>query len=373
MAQIPTEVPDAGTPIINAQGFIDPVWHNFFFTLLRRTGGSAGLVPVTNVYGSLPIVSSGTTEPTISIVPATPITPGSLSAADKAKLDGVAPGAAIVSVIGTAPISSSGGNNPNISISPATVSLPGSMSAADKVKLNGITPGAAVASVSGSAPIVSSGGTSPAISITNATTGADGAMSAADKVKLNGIGTGATVTGVTGTAPIVSSGGAAPAISIVPATGSVPGSMSAADKAKLDSLVYATGNWTPAISFVTPGNLAVSYTTQVGHYTQIGRKVSVDFEIVTSSFTWTTAAGALRITGLPLAANSSVPEFTGLLSWAGIVTTGYTSLNATILSTDVNAIRFQASGNNVARVVVSAPSMPTGNSIVLVGSIEYFI
>lgn len=38
-----TQVPDAGTPIFNAAGYIDPVWHNFFSTILRRTGGSAGI------------------------------------------------------------------------------------------------------------------------------------------------------------------------------------------------------------------------------------------------------------------------------------------------------------------------------------------
>lgn len=41
----------------------------------------------------------------------------------------------------------------------------GFMSGADKAKLDGLTPGAAVASVSGTAPIVSSGGTTPAISL----------------------------------------------------------------------------------------------------------------------------------------------------------------------------------------------------------------
>lgn len=38
-----TQVPDAGTPIFNSAGYIDPVWHNFFSTVLRRTGGSVGI------------------------------------------------------------------------------------------------------------------------------------------------------------------------------------------------------------------------------------------------------------------------------------------------------------------------------------------
>jgi hypothetical protein len=173
--------------------------------------------------------------------------------------EAAAPAAAgVASVSGTAPIASSGGATPDISIAAASASTAGSMSAADKTKLDGITAGAAVASVTGTAPIVSSGGTSPAISITAATTSADGSMSSADKTKLDGIAAGAEVnvnadwnavsgdaqilnkptivSSVTGTAPISSSGGTTPAISITAATTSVAGSMSASDKTKLDGI-----------------------------------------------------------------------------------------------------------------------------------------
>lgn len=72
---------------------------------------------------------------------------GFMSAADKTKLDGVAPGATantgtVTGVTGTAPIVSSGGTTPAISITAATTSAAGSMSAADKTKLNGIATGA---------------------------------------------------------------------------------------------------------------------------------------------------------------------------------------------------------------------------------------
>ncbi len=93
----------------------------------------------------------------------------------------------VTSVSGSAPIVSTGGTTPELSITPATTGAAGSLSAADKTKLDSLTSGAAVASVSGSAPIVSSGGATPAISITAATTGAAGSMSAADKTKLDGI------------------------------------------------------------------------------------------------------------------------------------------------------------------------------------------
>jgi hypothetical protein len=58
--------------------------------------GSPGTGTVTSVTGTLPIVITGgaTVTPNVTIVPATDIATGSLSAADKTKLDALAPGAA---------------------------------------------------------------------------------------------------------------------------------------------------------------------------------------------------------------------------------------------------------------------------------------
>jgi hypothetical protein len=38
-----TQIPDTGTPIFDSNGFINPVWHAFFSTIVRRTGGSEGV------------------------------------------------------------------------------------------------------------------------------------------------------------------------------------------------------------------------------------------------------------------------------------------------------------------------------------------
>jgi len=110
-------------------------------------------------------------------------------------------GGLVDSVSGAAPVTSTGGVNPIVGITAATDLAPGSLSAADKTKLDGLTPGAAVASVSGTAPIASSGGTTPAISITAATTVAAGSLSAADKTKLDGLTIGPT-TGTTAQRPV---------------------------------------------------------------------------------------------------------------------------------------------------------------------------
>lgn len=63
-------------------------------------------------------------------------------AATSVGTNGLASAAGVTSVTGTAPIVSSGGVTPAISISAATASAAGSMSAADKTKLDGIATGA---------------------------------------------------------------------------------------------------------------------------------------------------------------------------------------------------------------------------------------
>ena len=95
------------------------------------------------------------------------------------------------SCTGTLPITVTQiGGAATMGINAATDSLPGSMSAADKTKLDGIAALAAVQSVSGTAPIsVATGTTTAVVSIVAATEAVPGSMSAADKVILDGLAT----------------------------------------------------------------------------------------------------------------------------------------------------------------------------------------
>ena len=96
---------------------------------------------VTSVTGTTPIASSGGATPAISISAATTIAAGSMSSADKTKLDGIAAGAqpgTITAIAVTLPLTTTGGTAPLLNINPATVSLPGVMSSADKTKLDGL-------------------------------------------------------------------------------------------------------------------------------------------------------------------------------------------------------------------------------------------
>jgi hypothetical protein len=110
-----------------------------------------------------------------------------------------ADGQGVTSVGGAAPIFSSGGTTPEISITAATTSAAGSMSAADKAKLDGIASGAQVnvatnlgyTTATTTGTVTSSTGTSATLPA--ATTALAGVMTNADKTKLNGIATGAQV------------------------------------------------------------------------------------------------------------------------------------------------------------------------------------
>lgn len=114
------------------------------FTRLRvfpgMGGGGGGTV--TSVSGSAPIVITGTPSvtPTVTITAATDSAAGSMSAADKTKLDGLSP-TPVDTLSVTAPITNTGtAQNPIVGISAATDVAAGSMSAADKTKLDQYGP-----------------------------------------------------------------------------------------------------------------------------------------------------------------------------------------------------------------------------------------
>lgn len=67
-----------------------------------------------------------------------------------------------------------------------------------------------------------------------------------------------------------------------------------------------SGTWTPSLRPDTLGDFAVSYAQQLGTWVRIGRTVFVGFLVQTSSITWTTAAGSMRILGLPFTPQSGL-------------------------------------------------------------------
>lgn len=170
---------------------------------------------VTSVSGTAPIVSSGGATPAISITAATSGAAGSMSAADKTKLDAISgtnTGDQTLAGLGgvpttrtistTAPLTGGGDLSANrtLAISPASGSAAGSMSSADFTKLAGIASGATantgtVTSVALSVPTgLSVAGTPITTTGTFTVTYAAGyqGYTSAEATKLSGIATGAT-------------------------------------------------------------------------------------------------------------------------------------------------------------------------------------
>lgn len=127
-----------------------------------------------------------------------------------------------------------------------------------------------------------------------------------------------------------------------------------------------------ALTFATAGDLSVTYTRQVTQQIKVGRLVTLWFNIVTATFTHTTASGNLTLTGLPFtAATITDYNFCGSMAWGGInLAASYTHVAPQIVSAATSII-FQSSGDNQAVANITAAECPTGNSIVLRGSITY--
>lgn len=128
------------------------------------------------------------------------------------------------------------------------------------------------------------------------------------------------------------------------------------------------GTWTPVLTFATPGNLSVTYGTQVGGSARNGKLMTYNFDVRTSAFTHTTASGNLQLTGLTFAAAGTAQEWHGSLIWTGITKANYTQVSARIIE-GATTIIFGASGSGQMVSNVAAADMPTGGTVQLIGSV----
>lgn len=133
------------------------------------------------------------------------------------------------------------------------------------------------------------------------------------------------------------------------------------------------GTWTPVITFATPGDLIVVYSTRRGGWRRYGMDIFLDFDLATSTFTHSTATGSLQITGSPFTSTSyggsTVAGF-GVAEWAGITKANFTQSNWRISenSATLNLIQF---GSAQAGTLVTATDMPTGGTVRLRGLVIF--
>jgi hypothetical protein len=131
---------------------------------------------------------------------------------------------------------------------------------------------------------------------------------------------------------------------------------------------YEEGTWTPTVTFATPGNLNVVYVIRSGYYTKIGRKVTAQFVMTTSTFTHTTASGFLHITGLgftPVNTNAS-----GTF-WHNMITSTFTQWVVRTVSANTFDVVGAGSGVNAGQIGVA--NLPTGVNYGFVGNITFFV
>jgi len=85
---------------------------------------------------------------------------------------------------------------------------------------------------------------------------------------------------------------------------------------------YEEGTWTPAYTPTGTGFTSITYASQVGYYTKVGRAVTIRCFIRTSAITIGSASGTMQITGLPYTVASGMGGTgiaAGTFNWAGNV------------------------------------------------------
>lgn len=131
--------------------------------------------------------------------------------------------------------------------------------------------------------------------------------------------------------------------------------------------------WTPVLTCGTVGNLAVTYTTQLGGYTKKGNRVEYWYLIVTSGFTWTTSSGNVQITGLPYVCSTVTNKNQmGSLAFSGITKASYTQVSPDVASA-AQFVQFYASGSGQAQAHLVIGDLPSGGTVQLQGSGVYFV
>lgn len=133
-----------------------------------------------------------------------------------------------------------------------------------------------------------------------------------------------------------------------------------------------TGTWTPVLTFATPGDLNVVYSTQTGGYIKMGNLVLVNFNIATSTFTHSTASGNMQITGLPFPNNwGTANGAKGAMDGAGWTKANYTQMQATIAN-GTSVVNAEMTGSGQAEANLATGDLPTGGTVRMRGCVAYF-
>jgi hypothetical protein len=114
---------------------------------------------------------------------------------------------------------------------------------------------------------------------------------------------------------------------------------------------YEQGTWTPSLGRATTGP-TVTYTTQAGFYTRVGRQVTVTAVIAWSANSG--GSGAWTVTGLPFANGNTA----NMISSAA--TGDYSGVT---LPTGTTQLTFETSANSTVLIFVAGGSGVSSNTI----------
>lgn len=132
---------------------------------------------------------------------------------------------------------------------------------------------------------------------------------------------------------------------------------------------YTEATWLPVITATTSGDLSVGYAQEIGSYTRVGRTVTVSFLIATNSFTYTTASGEIRISGLPIASHATAVG-AGALNMGGWTSSSYTSLSIIPVS-GTTQLKVGLAGSGVAATTMAITSCPSAGTVTMQGTLTY--
>lgn len=138
---------------------------------------------------------------------------------------------------------------------------------------------------------------------------------------------------------------------------------------------YEEGTFTPAFSFQTVGDSVITYTTQTGAYTKIGRQVFARFVLIFNTNAYTTAGGIAIVSALPFTAAADASGY------GAAVTIGTMELVTMVASTiqvggvvfpNSTTINFYAVRDNATDVLLSTTNFPASKTgIILILSVVY--
>lgn len=142
----------------------------------------------------------------------------------------------------------------------------------------------------------------------------------------------------------------------------------------IEEIDYDEGTFTPTFSFVTPGDLSVSYTLQDGFYVRIGRLVTVGIVLLFTP-THTTASGNAFISGLPFTSKSgsTVNIYAPIGLFSSVTFPASNTYLTILLGQNSAAFGLRSYGSGSSSTPWSVTQFATGQSRNIQMSFSYFI